>query len=306
MSNANESLAVVPDQKKAYSTILDFLMAKKSNIANIAPKYLDSERMVRLALGAASRNPKLLMCTPRSWLLALMDCAYYGLEPNPILGHAYLIPYKNNKAKGQLEVTFLAGYKGLILLATETAGFDDVEARLVYTAELESGRFEERPEDPERPFHHRPLYEADVREEKLIAGAYAVGWRGPGKRPRFRFLTRDEIEGYRTRSRAKEDGPWTTDYGAMCQKTAVKRMLALAGLRPGSKVGTALEQEESMDRGDLVRAVQVDEDDPRLQPSRTDELAATLQKKVAGTDRARKLDDEPAPAPVEEKPPDFE
>lgn len=272
--------ALVPNQKKAYADIRDYLLARKGALDGVAPKYLDTERMIRLALGASSRQPKLLQCTPVSWLLALMDCAYYGLEPNAVLGHAYLVPLQNRKIKGQpLEVNFWAGYKGLILLACETAGFDDVDARPVYARELEEGRFEETPEDALRPFRHRPLYT----ERGELVGAYAIGWRGPDKRPRFRYVTKDEIDATRKRSRASSDGPWVTDYNAMAMKTAVRRMLALAQMKPGAKVGVLLEQESADERGELVRspaAEAAERHEERAHKSMTDQLADDLQRKA--------------------------
>jgi recombination protein RecT len=278
--NQNQSTAIVKSQDDQFKTIRDYIMSRHRAIASIAPKYLDTERMVRLALGASSRSPKLLLCTPKSWVMALMDCAYYGLEPNPALGHAYLIPYENRKLRPpQYEVSFMPGYKGLILLGCEFGGFDDIDGRIVYGSEITSGRFKETPHDPRSPFFHDPIYEADEREE--IAGAYAVGWRGPDKRPRFMFLTKTEIEGYRARSRASQDGPWTTDWSAMAKKTAVKRMLALASLRPGNKLGVALDQESNADRGEVAHAQdwlahpELREDDgPRR--SRTEQLADDL------------------------------
>lgn len=273
--------ALVKDSKQAFSNIRDFLVSKQRAISNLAPKYLDTERMIRVALGASSRNPKLLQCSPKSWLMALMDCALYGLEPNPQLGHAYLVPFRNNKLPGKpLEVTFIPGYKGLILLATETAGFDDVEARIVYSNELAADRFYETPEDPLKPFHHRPLY-ADRGD---VAGAYAVGWRGPNMRPRFAFLPVDELEARRKRSRAKNEGPWVTDTEAMYKKTAVKAMLALAALKPGSNLGAALEQDSALERGEIVRARDWSvDDDPQAarEPSRIDALADSLDEQAA-------------------------
>lgn len=300
MSQKNQSTAIVVDPKKQYDELQHYIFAKQKAIANIAPKYLDTERMIRLALGASSRNPRLLQCTPKSWVMALMDCAFYGLEPNAALGHVYLVPYLNNKLKPpQYEVTCLIGYKGLIALACEHGGLDDVEPRIVYANEIAEGRFEETPEDPRCPFKHRPYYQPDARG--VIAGAYAIGWRGIDKRPRFKFVTIDEIESYRARSQARDNGPWQTDHEAMCMKTAIRRMLATAQLKPGSKLGTALDQESALERDEVLRASDWQVvDEPRkgeLAPSRTDHLAQELAKKAGKTGPVMKVEPEPEPAP---------
>lgn len=283
----NGSTAMVQSPQDQYSTIADYLMSKQKAIAQIAPKYLDSERMIRLALGAVSRNPRLLQCSPRSWLMSLMDCAYYGLEPNPVLGLAYLIPYQNNKLQGRpYEVQFMAGYKGLVLLATDgdLAPLSDVEARLVREGE----EFEETPEDAMKPFRHRPRYDLDV--DAPIIGAYAVGWRSPALRPKFRFMPKQEIDSRRARSKAKNSGPWVSDYNAMAMKTAIRGMLSHLGMRPGSKIGVLLDQENNSERGDVIRAQdwKVPGETPAGAPmGRADQLAADL------AEQQRQLDEEP-------------
>jgi len=275
---AQENTAIVPNQREAYGQISEYLETRKSAIAKIAPKHLDTERVIRLALGASSRSPELLKATPQSWLAATMDAAFYGIEPNPVLGQAYFIPYKNNKTKGgAVEVQFMIGYKGLIQLACE-AGFDDIEARIVYENEIEQNRFEETPDDALKPFKHRPLY----KDRGDVFGAYAVGWRGVGTRPRFKFLTVDDIKGYRNRSRASESGPWKTDYEAMCMKTAVRRMLSLAVLKPGSKLGNALEQDTVSDQGGVPRARDWVEADPGSSGLKADKVAEQLEKQANG------------------------
>jgi len=271
----DKNTAITKTSQDTYRDLSDYLMSKNKMLAGIGPKYMDTERMVRIALSASSRSPKLLQCSQKSWLMALMDCAYYGLEP--VLGQAYLIPYQNRKAAGQpLEVQFMVGYKGLISIACDN-GFEDIDARLVYVGEIEAGRFEETPEDPQRPFKHRPLYQPESRGE--VAGVYAIGWRGVDKRPRFKYLTVDEIESFRGRSKSAKEGPWMTDWDAMAMKTAVRRMLSMAQLKPGSKLGAVLEQENGTEAGEVIRAQDWKVDEAPRQ-SRLDALAATLAQKA--------------------------
>lgn len=263
-----QSSALEKRNGEQFVQIRDYLTSKQKAIGNVAPKYFDTERMVRLAMAASSRQPQLLQCSPKSWLMALMDCAYYGLEPNAALGHAYLVPFRNNKIQGRpLEAQFIVGYKGLILLACETGGFDDIEARIVYENELEQGRFAEVPSDPARPFVHKPLY--DDRGEP--AGAYAVGWRGADKRPRFLFMPKGDILKSKNRSRSGQNGPWISDEEAMWKKTVVRRMLALAPLKALKTLDTALQQEDVADAGDVVRARDWQGDSPVIDAEIVDE-----------------------------------
>lgn len=252
MTKRTESRELTPQQKQ-YVTIRDYLMSNAGALAKVMPKYLDSERMVRLALGAAQRSPKLLECTPRSWLAALMDCSYYGLEPNPALGHAYLVPFRNKHAKNQMEVTFIPGYKGLILLACRSKAFVNVDARAVFENEYRQGRFKETPHDPDAPFFHEPLYGSkDVRGAYF--GFYAVGWIRRGERAAFRFCPMDEIRDTRKRARAADSGPWTTDFVPMAKKTAVRRLMTLAPIQAGSKLDDALNHERVLQGGRVAHA----------------------------------------------------
>ncbi len=71
-------------------------------------KHLDPDRMIRLALTAATRNPKLLDCTQESIGLSLLTASQLGIEPNGRDGH--LVPYGK-------DCQFLPDFKGLIKLA---------------------------------------------------------------------------------------------------------------------------------------------------------------------------------------------
>ena len=60
----------------------------------------------------------------------------------------------------------------------------------------------------------------------------------------FVYLTKDEIEKFRNRSKAKNNGPWVTDYEAMAKKTALRR---LANLMPlSAEVMTQVMADESV------------------------------------------------------------
>src|SRR3990167_6708687 len=63
----------------------------KAKIASALPKHLTADRMVRVACTAAQKTPKLLQCTPQSFLLAMLNLSAAGLEPDG--RRAHLIPY---------------------------------------------------------------------------------------------------------------------------------------------------------------------------------------------------------------------
>lgn len=96
--------------------------AMQRQIAMVVPKHVTAERMVRVALTALTRNPKLANCTEASFFKCLLDCAQWGIEPDG--RRAHLIPFdvKKKQPNGKWEVdhtdcTLIIDYKGFAELA---------------------------------------------------------------------------------------------------------------------------------------------------------------------------------------------
>src|SRR5688572_26822501 len=75
----------------------------KPEMARALPKHVTADRMMRVILTTVRRTPELLMCSPESMLGAILQCSQLGLEPDGVLGQAYLIPF-NNRSSGDKEV----------------------------------------------------------------------------------------------------------------------------------------------------------------------------------------------------------
>lgn len=103
----------------------DLLSKYKGEIAKALPEHIKPERMMRLALGAFNKNPKLKQCDPMSIMSAVMESASLGLEMNTPLQEAYLIPYGK-------EAQFQLGYKGIVELCHRTNKYTRIEAMEVY------------------------------------------------------------------------------------------------------------------------------------------------------------------------------
>ena len=82
------------------------LQHSAEEIKRALPAHLKPERMVRIALTAFRRTPKLAQCEPKSVLAAVIQAAQLGLEPDT-LGRSYLVPYGK-------ECQFIPGWKGLV------------------------------------------------------------------------------------------------------------------------------------------------------------------------------------------------
>lgn len=210
---------VKPPQSKAdgLATLLKGLLPE---IRRALPKHVDPDRMLRIATTALRTTPDLALCTPASFVGCVMQAAQLGLEPNTPLGHAWLIPRKSKKLEsGQRECTMIIGYQGQIELSRRS---DKVGP--IYAYAVREGDYFDYGLGTEPFIKHKPSDDPE-RESKPITHAYAVA-RGRDTRDesQFEVLTKAQIEARRQRGAAADDGPWITDYEAMCKKTAARAL----------------------------------------------------------------------------------
>lgn len=178
----------------------------KPEIARALPKHLNPDRMARIATTVLKQTPALARCTPESFLGALMTASQLGLEPGP-LGEAYLVPYGNT-------ATFIPGYRGLVKLAWQSDQLADIWAEIVHENDEFSYDL-----GLKRDLTHRPA----KGERGKPTHVYAAARLKSGGTP-FVVMAVDEVEAIRSRSKAKNNGPWVTDWPAMARKTAVKQL----------------------------------------------------------------------------------
>lgn len=202
-----KSTEIVPVNQKAENVRL-LLEKAKPQIALALPRHLNADRMLRIAMTSVRRTPKLLGCNQQSLLGAIMQSAQLGLEPDGVLGHAYLVPFKE-------EVQLIVGYKGLVDLARRSGQLSTIFARVVYAED----QFEYAYGLTER-LEHIPSGKAEPGEVRAV---YAVARLKDGGQ-QFEVMTRGEIDAIRKRSRAADDGPWVTDYSEMAKKTVLRRL----------------------------------------------------------------------------------
>jgi len=203
-------------------TLSHLLLDIRPEIARALPKHIDADRMARIFATALRTTNKLANCTPMSFLGSVIQASQLGLEVNTPLGQAYLIPFKNMRlseaAKQDIfECQLIVGYQGMIELSMRSGRLSSIDADVVRDGdvfEYESGL---KPK-----LVHRPA-EDDKREQRPLTHAYAIARYKDGAAT-FKVLSRAQLEAHRSRSRAKDSGPWKTDYAAMCCKTAIRAM----------------------------------------------------------------------------------
>lgn len=212
----------------------------QQQLAAVAAKHMNPERLMRVTANAIRTTPKLQQCEPLSFLGALMQCAALGLEPNTVLGHAYLIPF-DNRRKNVTEVQVVVGYKGLIDLARRSGHITSISANIHYSDD-ELWEYEE---GTEARLRHRPGPQEGDKLHAYAIAKFTDGGHAYVVLPWAQVLKiRDASQGYKTAVRYnKKDTPWIAHEDAMAKKTAIR---ALAKYLPLSV--------------EFVDAVQIDND----------------------------------------------
>lgn len=99
-------------------------------------------RFLSSVISAAQRNPKLLECTPESFVNSFMTMASLELMPSDVSGEAYVIPYLNSykddsgKWYKVLEAQFQLGYQGMVTLFYR-AGCRKIVAEIIHERDIE-------------------------------------------------------------------------------------------------------------------------------------------------------------------------
>src|SRR5690349_18973964 len=116
----------VPARQAAPGKNLQQLLeSRKQAMAMVLPKHLSPDRLIKIALVAISKVPKLLDCNQESVLRSVMTAAELGLDCGGALGGAYLVPYGN-------DCQLIIGYRGMIDLARRSGEIVSIEARVVW------------------------------------------------------------------------------------------------------------------------------------------------------------------------------
>ena len=261
------------------------LQKSKSQIAMALPKHLSADRIIRVAMTSIQRTPQLLECDPISLVAAVIQSSQLGLEPDGILGHAYLVPFRNTK-KNRMEVQFIPGYKGLIDLARRSGQVNRISAHVVYENEpftMEYGTKE--------ILEHKPLPPSTRGDRK---GVYAIAVLNDGS-AHFEWLWNEEIEAVKRQSKAVNFGPWKTHEDEMIRKTAIRRLVKYLPL--SVELAKAAAVDELADAG-VSTAELFDFDEPAIEISATskqtiDDAFSSMQQQLEKAEEVTEKQQEP-------------
>lgn len=290
--------------------------AIKSQIALALPKHITPDRLLRVTMTAVQSNPALLDCTRESLAKSLIQCAQLGLEPDGILGQAYLVPFKNNKA-GTTEVQFIPGYRGYITLARNSGEVQSILAKAVYKNDHFKVAFHLDPE-----FEHIPALEGERGE---ITHFWAlVKFKDGGHH--FDYMTRAEVEKVRDEHSAGykiaktkggwllQETPWVKHFEAMGLKTIIRRIAKylpmsvqkLATIEETRETGGKIEIDAfgdiaSIEYAETANAPEV-EQDKKTKLDVFESATAAVQVDNGSTDAPIQADDADTPKLVDEQP----
>lgn len=217
-------------------TVRAALEKLKPQLQLALPQHITADRLLRVAMTAVQNVPKLLECDRTSLFSAIMTSAQLGLEPDGVLGQAYLVPFKN-------KVQFIVGYKGYLTLVRNSGEVSSIQAHEV--CENDEFRYSYGINEE---LHHVPA-QGDRGD---ITHFYCYAKFKDGGHV-FEVLTnaevisiRDKSEGYRAFKAGRiQSTPWESHYVQMGRKTAIRR---LANYLPLS-VQRAAALDSAYDRG---------------------------------------------------------
>lgn len=244
MNDKNNALEKSGGKKdvKAWLSGPEFKAALKSAL----PMHLTPDRFVRIALTTMMKTPKLSECTQASLFKVLLDCSSLGLEPDG--RRAHIIPYNN-------EATLIIDYKGLIELAKRSGEVAMWRAETV----CENDQF-----SWDNGIVTHKVDWLKPRGKVLAVYSHVKNKDGIDE---YEVLTLDDVNHARQKSKAKNNGPWVTDFNEMAKKTAIRRHSKKLTLSPEYHDALAMEKDEEEIKGE-----EVDFDLAQLEPKRKSEI----------------------------------
>lgn len=166
-----------------------------------------------------SRTPKLMECAPDTIVGSIVNCASLGLEPN-LLGHAYIVPFMNNKTR-TMEAQFQIGYKGALDLVRRTGAVSTITAHEVYEGDTFDYAY-----GLDEKLVHIPIGEDDENKITHFYACYKLKDGGTG----FIVMSKKQMDNHRdkfTKSKYKGQvtGPWKDYYVSMGLKTVILKLI---------------------------------------------------------------------------------
>ncbi len=196
-----------------------------NTMRSMAAASIDPQRLLAVVGHLLQRESDLALCEPASLLSCVLLAGRLGLDPSPVLGQCYILPFDDNSRRPPVKLaTFVIGYKGYVELFYRSGKVLDV-----YGATVREGDLFEYDLGTEPYIHHRPSL--DKRGD--ILAAYSV-LHLENQGLIAHVMGTPEIAKFKARSRAaqRERGPWFTDPDPMHVKTTLRQIARFAPVSP--------------------------------------------------------------------------
>ena len=277
-------------QMKPKEQISYLLNQKKGELAKMLPKTLSIDRLLKVAQIAATTTPALAKCDVPSLVGAIGQCAQMGLEPNTVLGHAYLVPFNTKRKDGNgverwvNSVQVIIGYKGLIDLARRSGQIVSIAAHEV----CENDQFE-LVYGLDEKLVHRPA----MGERGEVIGFYAVAKLKDGGHS-FEFMSLHQVREIMKATQSKgKYGPWQDHFIEMGRKTVIRRLAKYLPLSIEFQTAVALDnqaeagKDQNLDTIDGEFMLVADDDAP---------TGYDVDQSTGEIQQSERLTDSPSPA----------
>jgi recombination protein RecT len=221
----------------------------KEQVFNIMPSHFkkDHRRYMQIYVSLANKFMKDEKVTnKRSILSCLYNAPTLGLNPDPVFGHIWFIPYKG-------VLTYQIGYKGMIQLSMNSGKIRSVRSNLVFT----NDEFDYYEDEKGQHFIYRPHFGKKGPE---ICG-YSI-FEDMDKIPHFHVMDHAHIEGIKELVLSRMRGrptPWNDPLfePEMRKKTVIRRHWKTEPM--SSEIAQAIEYEENVENGTVSTPEEIDE-----------------------------------------------
>lgn len=221
-----EKTEITAKPKKEKKTIKNIIEDYLPQIKKALPQVMTPERFLNIMTTALAKNPLLAECTPVSIIGAMLTSAQLGLEPNTILGQAYLIPYKRSVNIGGKwekinEAQFQLGYRGMLNLAMRSGEFKTIQAHTVFENDVFEYELGLEPK-----LKHIPA----AKNRGEITHFYAMYQLTNGGNG-FIVMSKEDIQKHGekySQSYNSKNSVWTEFFEQMAHKTVLKKLLKFA------------------------------------------------------------------------------
>lgn len=205
----------------------------------------EAGHVVASVMGVVNNNKVLQQCSNESVLSAALTGVSLGLNVNPALGQAYIVPYRNKKKikdengkereEWVWEAQFQIGFKGFLQLALRTREYTRLNVTEIREGEYKGENI------ITGDYEFEPVKDKAEREKLPVVG-YVAYLRLTSGFEKMLYMTKEEVDKHAKRySQAYKNGYglWKTDFDMMAMKTVLKLLISKYGPTSSKKLQTA-------------------------------------------------------------------